>query len=284
MKTAVRKRYFMEKEMFESYVSQIQKYPLLTADEEQELAKKIEAGDKAACTRLVNCNLRLVVSIAHRFNTTKVCVMDLVQEGNIGLMTAAAKFQSSFKTRFSTYAYSWIMQYMLRYINNRCAMITLPHRKDEMIRRVEAAQAYLFQQTGHEATSAELALYLGVPEEQMRRVMVYSYSISSLDTDCSDGSMMTVGDLLADTTFSPETILMTEEKKRIIRLLMTNLPENEQKVIWYRFNFDNEVHTKTLREISDLLGVSAETVRQTELRALRHMRAAMEQDEEALTA
>lgn len=274
----------MEKEMYESYVSQIQKYPLLTADEEQELAQKIQNGDTIACTKLVNSNLRLVVSVAHRFNTTHVCLMDLIQEGNIGLMTAAAKFQASFKTRFSTYAYSWIMQYMLRYINNRCAMITLPHRKDEMIRRVEAAQAYLFQQTGHEATSAELALYLGVPEEQMRRVMVYSYSISSLDADCNDDSMMTVGDLLADTTFSPETILMTEEKKRIIRSLMTNLPQNEQKVIWYRFNFDNEVHTKTLREISDVLGVSAETVRQTELRALRHMRSAMETEVEALTA
>jgi RNA polymerase primary sigma factor len=211
-------------------------------------------------------------------------MMDLIQEGNIGLMTAASKFQASFKTRFSTYAYTWIMQYMLRYINNHCALITLPHRKDEMIRRVEAAQAYLFQQTGHEATSTELALYLGVQEEEMSRIMTYSYAISSLDANCNDDSMMTVGDLLADTTFSPETIIMTEEKKRLIRSLMMNLPENEQKVIWYRFNFDNEVHVKTLREISDVLGVSAETVRQTELRALRHMRAEMTAKEEVMIA
>lgn len=274
----------MEKEMYENYVNQIQKYPLLTAEEEQDLAKKIEGGSKAACTQLVNANLRLVVSIAHRFNTTKVSMMDLIQEGNIGLMTAASKFQSSFKTRFSTYAYSWIMQYMLRYANNRCAMITLPHRKDEMIRRITAAQSYLFQQTGHEATSAELALYLGVPEEDMRKAMIYSYSISSLDIDCKDDGLMTFGDLIADMTFSPEAMLMTEEKKRIIRSLMTSLSENEQRVIWYRFNFDNEVHTKTLREISDIIGVSAETVRQTELRALRHMRDAMEGEDDAMTA
>lgn len=274
----------MEKEVYGDYISQIQKYPLLSAEEEQELSKRIQKGDKAACKKLINSNLRLVVTIAHHFNTKQVSIMDLIQEGNIGLMTAAAKFQDSYKTRFSTYAYSWIMQYMLRYINNRCSLITLPHRKDEMIRRIEAAQAYLFQQTGHEATSAELSTYLGVPEEEMRKVMIYSYSISSLDADCSDDSLMTMADLIADTTFSPETLLMTEEKKRIIRSLMKDLPENEKKVIWYRFNFDNEVRTKTLREISALLGVSAETVRQTELRALRHMRAAMDPEYTAMIA
>lgn len=274
----------MEKEVYEQYIKQIQKYPLLSAEEEQDLSKKIQAGDKKACEKLVNCNLRLVVSIAHHFNTKQVSVMDLIQEGNIGLMTAASKFSDSFKTRFSTYAYSWIMQYMLRFINNRSSLITLPHRKDEMIRKIEAAQSYLFQQTGHEATSAELALYLGVPEDDMRKAMIYSYSISSLDADCNEEGLMTMCDLIADTTFSPETVLMTEEKKKIIRDLMQHLPVNEQKVIWYRFNFDNEVHTKTLREISEILGVSAETVRQTELRALRHMREAMETEEAVLIA
>src|SRR5574344_822944 len=274
----------MEKDIIESYISQIQKYPLLTAEEEQDLAKKIQAGDKEACTKLINSNLRLVVSIARKFNPSHANLMDLIQEGNIGLMTAASKFQASYKTRFSTYSYTWIMQYMLRFVNNRCTLITLPHRKDEMIRRVEAAQAYLFQQTGHQATSGELALYLGVPEEEMRKVMIYSYSITSLDIDCSDDSAMTLTDLLADTTFSPETIVMTEEKKRIIRSLMKNLSQNEQDVIRYRFNFDNEVHAKTLREISELLGVSAETVRQTEIRALRHMKLAMIPEAESLIA
>ena len=274
----------MEKEMFENYVKQIQRYPLLTAEEEQDLANKIQSGDKVACSKLINSNLRLVVSVARKFNTAKVSIMDLIQEGNMGLMTAANKFSSTFKTRFSTYSYAWIMQYMLRYINNRCAIITLPHRKDEMIRRVEAAQSYLFQQTGHEATSAELALYLGVPETEMKKIMIYSYSICSLDVECKDDGLMTMADLIADTTFSPETIIMTEEKKKIIRSLMTSLPEKEQKVIWYRFNFDNCVHVKTLREISDILGVSAETVRQIEFRALRHMKAAVATEEDAMIA
>lgn len=274
----------MEKEVYEKYIKQIQKYPLLSAEEEQDLSKRIQSGDSKAHDRLVKSNLRLVVTIAHHFNTKQISIMDLIQEGNIGLMTAASKFSVSFKTRFSTYAYSWIMQYMLRFINNRSSLITLPHRKDEMIRKIEAAQAFLFQQTGHEATSAELSLYLGVPEDDMRKAMIYSYSISSLDADCSDDSLMTMGDLIADTTFSPETILMTEEKKRIIHNLMQKLPANEQKVIWYRFNFDNEIHTKTLREISEILGVSAETVRQTELRALRHMREAVESEEATMIA
>ena len=265
----------MEKEIDKNYLSQIQKYQLLTPEEEADLSKKIHAGDKKALTKLVNSNLRLVVSIAHRFNNKNISIMDLIQEGNLGLMTAAEKFHYSFKTRFSTYAYPWIIQYMLRYANTKTAFITLPHRKDDMIRKIQSAQSYLFQQTGKEPDSAELAAYLNISEEKVLDYMSYAYSVASLDTETSDDeNSLTIGDFLADNTYSPELMLLKKEEKEGVRNLLRSLPENEQKVIWYRYNFDGEMHTKTLREISKNIGVSPEAVRQTELRAIRHLRLA----------
>lgn len=261
-------------EMYESYVKQIQRYPLLDYDQEFALSNRIQSGDSAAQTELVQCNLRLVVSIAKKFNFSKVSIMDLIQEGNIGLMTAAAKYHYSFKTRFSTYAYSWILQYMLRYLYNKTSMITLPHRKDELLRRVISAQSVLFQKTGHEPSLCELAVYLGVKEEELRSVMQYSYSMASIDTNCSNDENSTLGDILPDSTYDPELQYMIETKKNDVHTLLGTLPEKEQKVIYNRFNLGCDLHTKTLREISDMLGVSAETVRQMEIRAIRKMKRA----------
>ncbi len=259
-------------EMYESYVKQIQRYPLLSFEEETELSNRIQSGDTAAQTKLIQCNLRLVVSIAKKFNSSKVSIMDLIQEGNIGLMTAAAKYHYSFKTRFSTYAYSWILQYMLRFLYNKTSMITLPHRKDELLRRVTSAQNLLYQKTGREPSVHELAVYLSVDEKELASVMQYSYSVASIDSTCSDDDSATLGDLLPDSTYDPEQRYMIETKKKDVHTLLETLPEKEQKVIYNRYNLGCDLHTKTLREISDMLGVSAETVRQMEIRAIRRMK------------
>ncbi len=265
----------MEKDIDKNYLAQIQKYPLLTPEEEAELSKKIEEGNQTAFNKLVNSNLRLVVSIAHKFNNTRLSMMDLIQEGNLGLMTAAEKFHYSFNTRFSTYAYPWIVQYMLRYANTRVSFITLPHRKNDLIRKIQVAQSAVFQETGHEATPQDIAEYIGIPEEKVLDLMTYSYSVASLDSDTSDeDNSLTVGDFLSDVTYSPENMYLKEEEKSEVRSMMENLPGNEKKVIWYRYNFDYENHTKTLREISKIIGVSPEAVRQTEIRAIKHMKAA----------
>ena len=265
----------MEKDVYNSYMDQVQKYPLLTYEMEVELSKRIESGDANAKMELVQSNLRLVVSIAKKLNVSSHSIMDLIQEGNLGLMTAASKFHYSFKTRFSTYAYSWIMQYMLRYLHNRCAPISLPHRKDEVIRHVAAAQQYLFQQTGHQPSLEELSVYLGMPEKLIKEAMQYSFTITSLDTECGSDGTSSVEDLLTDSRFSPEEKMLDRENREEIQDLIKTLPEKEQKVIYHRFNFACEQRPKTLREISVMLGVSAETIRQMELRALRRMRSAV---------
>ena len=264
----------MEKNIYDSYMEQVQRYPLLNYEQEIDLSRRIEKGDSDAKMELVQSNLRLVVSIAKKLNVSKVNMMDLIQEGNLGLITAASKYHYSFKTRFSTYAYSWIMQYMLRYLHNRCSPISLPHRKDEILRHILAAQQYLFQQTGHEPSNEELSVYLGMPMKELTEAMNYAYVMTSLDAECGEDGNSSVGDLLPDTTYSPEVEFLANVDKSKVHALMKKLPVNEQKVIYHRYNFGYEQRPKTLRDISVMLGVSAETIRQMEMRAIRRLRAA----------
>ena len=267
----------MDNEIDVKYVAEIQKYPLLTSEQELELSKKISAGDKLALKSLINSNLRLVVSVSHHFNSSHVPMMDLIQEGNMGLMIAAEKFHYSFKTRFSTYAYPWIMQYMLRYANSRHPLIVIPHRKDDMIRKIESSRASIFLKTGKEPSYEEISEEMKIPVEKVIEYLSFNYTVSSLDveTGCDDNSVSIV-DMLSDTTYSPEISFIKEEDRQKVRSLLDALPHNERKVLWYRYNFDGANRAKTLREISSIIGVTPEAVRQTEIRAIRHLRQAAE--------
>ena len=259
--------------MYELYTSQIQKYPLLDAEKEQELAVKITEGDKNAVKRLVNANLRLVVSIANKFRKTyKVSVMDLIQEGNMGLMAAAEKFSAKYNTRFSTYAYPWILQYMLRFLHNKTAMIAIPQRKEEVLRRLSNFQTEYAQITGKEATMGEVAQSLGISEEELTEALDCLYTCTSLDLECNDEGTATIGELIPDFTYDPERKFFIEIAKSNIKELVSELSEKERYVIASRYNFDGRVHAPTLREIGISLGVSAETIRQTEIKALRKIR------------
>ncbi|HAH60506.1 MAG TPA: RNA polymerase subunit sigma [Treponema sp.] len=277
----------MENDIFYTYVSEIKAYKLLTAEEEADLSRKIAAGNETARKNLINSNLRLVISIAKKFADSNIPIMDLVQEGNIGLITAASKYNYSFNTRFSTYAYSWIMQYMLRYMHTKASFIHLPNRKKEMLRCLNSARSYLYQKHGHEPSCEELALYLDMSVEQVRMGINISYSVISLDTTYGEHDEMTVSDNIPDLNAGPEEKSMLGVKKQEVRKLMKTLPEIEQKVVYHRYNFDNDRKTKTLREIGELLGVSAETVRQMEMRAIQRMKisaAATREREILLTA
>jgi len=268
----------MEKTSYQNYMQEIRRYDLLSAEQESALAKRVQSGDEGARMQLVKSNLRLVASIAKKFNSTNAPVMDLIQEGNLGLMVAAAKYRVGYNTRFSTYAYSWIMQYMLRYMHNKCSCITLPHRKDEMLRRISSAQSMLFQQTGHQPTLKELSVYLDIPVKTLASLYQFSYSMSSLDASCGDDSNATVGDMITDITYAPETQMMKQIRTNEVHALISTLPKNEQVVIYKRYNFDYDRKPKTLRELSESLGVSAETVRQMEIRAIHHLQKTAQQD------
>ena len=262
----------MNNQTIKAYLASINKYPLLNEAEEKDLSVKIQKGDKASLTKLINSNLKLVVSIATKICKVSEFLMDLIQEGNMGLMVAGGKFSHTFQTRFSTYAYPWITQYILRYIDNHSSLISIPHRKEMMIKKIQNAQAYFFQQNGREATVSELSLFTGIEMDKIISTMDYSYTMASLDVKAGDdANSCTMGDLISDTTYSPENLLVTKETKKIVHELMDSLPGNEKKVLWYRYNFDEEMSGKTLREVSKIIGVSPEAVRQTEMRALKRL-------------
>ncbi|MCR4822868.1 MAG: RNA polymerase sigma factor RpoD/SigA [Treponema sp.] len=259
--------------MYEMYLSQIQKYKLIDAETEKEIAAKISNGDKAALKKLINANLRLVVSVANKFKKTyKTSVMDLIQEGNLGLMAAAEKFSAKYNTRFSTYAYPWILQYMLRFVHNKTSMISIPQRKEEVLRRISNAQTEYTQITGKEAAKEEIAKYLGISEEGLAEVMGCIYSYTSLDCECSEDGSTTIGDLIPDYTYDPERIFFMEIAKSNIKQLVSQLSEKERLVIAGRYNLDGKSEAPTLRELGASLGVSAETIRQTEMKALKKIR------------
>ncbi len=262
--------------MYEMYLKQIQKYPLLDGEKEREIAEKISSGDKNALTQLINSNLRLVVSIAGKFKKTyKVSEMDLIQEGNIGLMAAAEKFSSKFNTRFSTYAYPWILQYMLRFLHNKTAIISIPQRKEEVLRRLSNVKTECRQNNSKNSTKEELAKYLGISTAELKDALDCLYSYTSLDCECKEDGSATIGELLPDFTYNPERIFFMEVAKSNIKQLVANLSDKEQYVISSRYNFEGKVHAPTLREIGSSLGVSAETIRQTEIKALKKIKEAV---------
>lgn len=264
----------MENSVIRSYLADIQRYPLLSAAEECDLSEKINASDESAYKKLVNCNLRLVVSVALRIAhnaANSVSEMDLIQEGSLGLMVAARKFSPAFGTRFSTYAYPWIAQYMLRYINTKTAFISIPHRKEALIRSIQKASSYLSQLNGTAPSVSDIALYLGIPAKRVNECMSFAYSYSSLES-CPENNCTYFGDSLPSDVRSPEEEYLRDETCAELRNLMGNLGRNEGRVLWYRFNFDGSTKAKTLREIGSIIGVSPEAVRQTEIRAVRHIR------------
>jgi RNA polymerase primary sigma factor len=253
----------------------------LTAEEEIELAKRSESGDKNAEKKLVQSNLRLVISAAKKYNSFKISFMDLIQEGNIGLITAASRYRASFNTRFSTYAYLWITQAILRYVRNKHNIITIPYRKEALLRRIKNAREVLLEKNCREPYVEEMATYLGVMPDEINEALTYSYTVSSLDCPVGDSSAATISDLIPDETLTPEEYVLAEESRKEVANLLNELPHMEKEVLYYRYNFNYDEKNKTLRQVGEMLGVSSETVRQMEIRAILRLRAAIKQKKNA---
>jgi len=262
----------MENSIYSNYIKQILKYPLMTFEEEIEHSKLIQKGDNNAKMRLVQANLRLVVNIAKKYENSYVSIMDLIQEGNIGLLYAAGKYHYSYKTRFSTYAYAWIAQSITRYIQTKTSVIMLPNRKEELLRKIKAEKTKLYQLLGREPSEAEIAESMGLSLKEVKETLLCSYAVVSMNSADSDDGGVDLCDLISDGQYTPENEMMEEVSRQEINTMVDNLPVMERKVIRNRFNFNRDEDVKTLRQLGDQLGVSAETVRQVEIRALRRLR------------
>lgn len=253
-----------------SYYGKIKTIPLLTAEEERELARRIRGGDEEARGRLIEANLRLVVKIARTFSAYDVPLIDLIQEGNMGLIKAAEKFDDRRNVRFSTYASWWIKQAITRSLVNSRRAIRLPHRKEELLKRIQRTYNALTQTLQTEPTSAEIARDLRVSEESVNSVLEMSGSMVSLDAEDGDDSGSVI-DIVEDTTYEPsrqlDEVCAREKVLRMLELLL----EKERRILLYRFEFFGG-ERYTLKQIGSELGISPETVRQIEKRALTKLR------------
>ncbi len=254
------------------YLREIRKYPLLTFEQEIELSRRIQDGDLAARKTLIESNLRLVVTVARKYTTPDLPLLDIIQEGNLGLITAAQKYEFSYNVRFSTYACWWIQQAITRAIANKRRMIRLPFRKEELASRIRRASAELFQRLSRCPTSEEIASELGVSAREIVDIMISSGSVTSLDVQLDEEDSVSLKDILPDTTYNPEEMFMKKYMQDCMREILGDLKDSERDIMLKRYNLQNDGKTYTLKTIGAQYGVSAETIRQVELRALRKLK------------
>ena len=254
------------------YLRDIGKYPLLTREEEIELAKKIEQGDIEARNKLISCNLRLVVSIAKKYMNRGLQFLDLIQEGNIGLMKAVDKFDYNRELKFSTYATWWIRQGIQRAISDQGRLIRIPVHMGDIISKLSKVTRQLVQEKGREPTTAELAERLEMPEDKILYIQRISQDPVSFETPVGQEDDSYLGDFLEDTnSLSPSEVAENKMLKEILIKVLQTLTPREQKVIRLRYGIDDG-RQRTLEEVGKEFNVTRERIRQIETKALQKLR------------
>ena len=254
------------------YLKEIGKVPLLTAEEEMELAKRMEEGDEEAKKKLAEANLRLVVSIAKRYMGRGMSFLDLIQEGNLGLIKAVEKFDYKKGFKFSTYATWWIRQAITRAIADQARTIRIPVHMVETINKLTRVSRQLLQENGREPTPKEIADEMGYTEEKVREIQKIAQDPVSLETPIGEEDDSHLGDFIEDeNAMAPaDAASYALLKEQLIEVLGT-LTEREEKVLRLRFGLDDG-RARTLEEVGRTFNVTRERIRQIEAKALRKLR------------
>ena len=254
------------------YLKDIGRVPLLSAEEEVELAKRMQEDDAAAKKRLSEANLRLVVSIAKRYVGRGMLFLDLIQEGNLGLMKAVEKFDYQKGFKFSTYATWWIRQSITRAIADQARTIRIPVHMVETINKLTRVQRVLLQELGREPTPEEIAEKMGVTEERVREIQKIAQDPVSLETPIGEEEDSHLGDFIEDekTVTPSDSVATTMLKEQLLGVLDTLTPR-EEKVLRLRYGIDDG-KPRTLEEVGKEFNVTRERIRQIEAKALRKLR------------
>ena len=252
------------------YLREIRQYPLLTAQEEKELAHRCAQGDEQAIKQMVNSNLRLVVSVAKEYAGRGVPLLDLIQEGSIGLLTAAKKFDPTLEFRFSTYATKWIRRGVVRALVDHGSLIRVPVHTAEKLRKVLAAQTALQQKLERPATNEEIADSCGLEANQVEKLLGLMPQLCSLDAPAGEDSVL--GDLLEDYHApDPEEKLVREELIRTMNELLAVLNDRQRRILRLHFGMEDG-RCYSLSEIAEIIEVSKERVRQIEHQAMETLK------------
>ena len=253
------------------YLSDIRAIPRLTAEEERQLAKRCAAGDEEAIRQLVKANLRLVVHIAKEYAGRGVSLLDLIQEGSIGLLAAARKYDYSLDYRFSTYATKWIRQGVTRCLLNNSGIIRVPLHTAEKIRKIEAVRTSLYQEFNEEPSISQIAQRVDMSEAKVEELLHLNPEISSLDIPSGEGDRNSVMDLVEDMdSVGPQEALVRQELDEMIRKMLSSLNPRQQEILKLHFGLeDGRIYS--LEEIGKKLGISKERARQIERQALEKL-------------
>lgn len=254
------------------YMREMGQFSMLSADEEVKLAHRIAEGDQSAKNELVEANLRLVVSLARHYQGCGLSYQDLIQEGNIGLIKAAEKFDVSKGFRFSTYASWWIKQALSRAIADQSRTIRIPVHMTENINKFKKIERELLSQLNREPKIKEIADTMGISEKQAKEIQSYIVEPTSLDIQVGDDDDTTIGSFIEDTHFvNPESAYIKESNGDVVNAVLDTLSDREANILRLRFGIGGK-KAMTLEEVGKEYGLTRERIRQIEAKALRKLR------------